>query len=178
MLSRPFRLHFAVCPNPAPDTEEYGSGEEALSTAAAASREGNPKKTEKTVGNDTSFPGVYLLRKYFSITPLLLSSFLDLSIAVSICNAPSLEVSVRSGRPLKPSSLSQSFHDTVLLVVSPYLSGTTPISASVHLICFCALEHAASSFSLHPLCHSITLANHRLSLPNSSTPAAKCTSFL
>ena len=93
------------------------------------------------------------------------------SCSVSICEASSLEVSVCSGRCLKPSSLSQSFHDTVLLVVSSYLSCTTPISASVHLICFCALERAASSFSLHPLCHSRTLANHRLSLPISSTPS-------
>ncbi len=92
-------VHFTVCPNPAPDMEEYGPGEKALRAAAAAaaaeaaSREGNPKKLRGAVGNETSSPGVYLLRTYFSITPLALCSFLNLSVAASSCNL----VSAHSG---------------------------------------------------------------------------------
>lgn len=164
------RLH-----NPGPDMEEYGPAEKAV---RAASLEGNPEKLSGALGNEAS-PSDYLLCTYFSITPLsatralreficcrfsfeLFSPFSRLVITHSSWERSDNPVVNPGTCALSVQLLSLWFAHPSLLLVSAW--STAPLLFSLRpsdsLLC---PEPTASSLHLH--CHSITLANRRLSLP-------------
>lgn len=157
--------------------EEYGSGEEALRGAAAASREGNPKELRGLWGvKPPPLVSTSSANTFPSLPSLSLSAASwNVSIAASICNFSSLDSLNQHSLRFKTEgscpvpNLPPSCPSRGLSL----LPGTTPFSPSVHLICFCTPELAASSFSLHPLCHSITLANRADFLsPSAQLPLA------